>query len=145
MNIILFLIVFFTFLLIYQILPYLPSFTLREGLENEDTTASTTTTTSDTTAVEYQPYNSNDPMILAQQNAGNIEFLKKRVDDLNGMKQTIDNLTENVNKLNDEVGQLAQQQADYAQNLVGTTPPSVSGISTDTTTATATPVPTTTA
>jgi hypothetical protein len=121
MYVISFLIIFFTFLLIYQLLP---SFSLKEGLENPP---------------EYQPYDTaNNPMILAQQNAGNIEVLKKRVDDLNGMKQSIDDLTQNVNKLNDEVGQISQQQADYAQNLVGSTPPSISGTSTDTTTTTPT-------
>lgn len=119
MYVISFLIIFFTFLLIYQLLP---SFSLKEGLENPP---------------EYQPYDTaNNPMILAQQNAGNIEVLKKRVDDLNGMKQSIDDLTQNVSKLNDEVGQISQQQADYAQNLVGSTPPSISGTSSDSTTPT---------
>ena len=110
MYVILFLIVFFTFLLIYQL--FLACYSLKECLENSD---------------QYQPYNDNNPVILSQQNAANIEVLKKRVDDLNGMKQTMNNLTQNVNKLNDEVDQLSQQQANYAQSLVGNTPPSISG------------------
>jgi uncharacterized protein YoxC len=110
MYIILFLIVFFAFLIIYQLI--LAHYSLKEGLENSD---------------QYQPYNDNNATMISQQNAANIEVLKKRIDDLNGIKQTIDNLTQNVNKLNVQVDQLSQQQANYAQSLVGDTPPSISG------------------
>jgi hypothetical protein len=78
------LIIFFTFLIGYQlfleILTFINQDNLVEGLENKSTN-------------EYKPYNPNDPnntLILAQQNAGNIEFIKGRIDDLDGVKLMFD-------------------------------------------------------
>ena len=94
-----------------------------EGLENETTTTTTNTT-------EYQPYNVSDPnnsLILAQQNAGNIEVLKGRIDKFDGVKENIDRMQENINSMQVQVDGLVQQQADFAQDLVGDTPPTVTG------------------
>ena len=98
-----------------------------EGLEN----ATTTTTPSVQT---YQEYNTNDPnnpnsaLILAQQNAGNIEYLKQRVNDLMGMKQQVTDISLNVVALNDQVAGLVQQQATYAQSIAGSQPVNITGI-----------------
>ena len=94
-----------------------------EGLENETTTTNTNTN-------EYQPYNVSDPnnsLILAQQNAGNIEVLKGRIDKFDGVKENIDRMQENINSMQVQVDGLVQQQADFAQDLVGDTPPEVTG------------------
>jgi hypothetical protein len=110
-----------------------------EGLENEtDTTSTNTDTTSSTNNSDatYQPYNMNDPnnaLILGQQNAGNIEYLKQRVQDLSGIKERVDNMQESINSLQTQVDGLVQQQADYAQELAGSQPAEITGTEGETT------------
>ena len=94
---------------------------LIEGLENEDTT---------TTTQDYKPYNLNDPnnsLILAQQNAGNIEVLKGRIDNLDGVKKRVDDMQQSIDSMQTQIDGLVQQQADYAQEIAGSTPPEVTG------------------
>lgn len=96
---------------------------LIEGLENEDlnTTAS---------SQEYKPYNLNDPnnsLILAQQNAGNIEVLKGRIDNLDSVNKKVDDIQQSINLMQTQIDGLVQQQADYAQEIAGSTPPKVTG------------------
>lgn len=79
---------------------------------------------------EYKPYNMNDPnsaLILAQQNAGNIEVLKGRIDGLDEDRKNITNLQQQVASIQTQVDGIVQQQADYAQSLAGTTPPEITG------------------
>lgn len=117
------LIFIFVFLMGYQ--AYLAMFPnkLIEGLENEDTTTTNTTQ-------EYKPYNLNDPnnsLILAQQNAGNIEVLKGRIDNLDGVKKRVDDMQQSIDSMQTQIDGLVQQQADYAQEIAGSTPPEVTG------------------
>lgn len=96
---------------------------LIEGLENGDTT------TSDSTQ-EYKPYNLNDPnnsLILAQQNSGNIEVLKGRIDNLDGVKKKVNDMQQSIDLMQTQIDGLVQQQADYAQEIAGSTPPEVTG------------------
>jgi len=96
---------------------------LIEGLENGDTTSSSTTQ-------EYKPYNLNDPnnaLILAQQNAGNIEVLKGRIDGFDGVKKRVDDMQQSIDSMQTQIDGLVQQQADYAQEIAGSTPPEVTG------------------
>jgi hypothetical protein len=119
------LIMVFVCLILYQGISALGAFglasnktTLIEGLENADTVQ------------EYKPYNLNDPnnsLILAQQNAGNIEVLKGRIDGLDGVKQRVDDMQQSMNLMQTQIDGLVQQQADYAQELAGSTPPTVTG------------------
>jgi hypothetical protein len=91
-----------------------------EGLENESNT--------------YQPYNLNDPnnaLILAQQNAGNIEVLKGRIDSLDNIKERVDNIQQSVDSMQTQIDGLVQQQADYAQELAGSEPPTITGTNED--------------
>jgi len=97
---------------------------LIEGLENEDTTTNSSSTQ------EYKPYNLNDPnnsLILAQQNAGNIEVLKGRIDNLDGVKKKVDDMQQSIDSMQTQIDGLVQQQADYAQEIAGSTPPDVTG------------------
>jgi len=117
------LIVLFVILIGYQV--YLAMFPskLIEGLENGDTTTSSSTQ-------EYKPYNLNDPnnsLILAQQNAGNIEVLKGRIDNLDGVKKKVDDMQQSIDSMQTQIDGLVQQQADYAQQIAGSTPPEVTG------------------
>lgn len=117
------LIVFFTCLIGYQIflalLLFINKGSLVEGLENNTN--------------EYKPYNTNDPnnpnsaLILAQQNAGNIEVLKGRVDGLDGVKARVDTMQQNVDSMQTQIDALVQQQADYANDLAGSEPATITG------------------
>jgi hypothetical protein len=102
------LILFFIILLIYQIfLAYIGN--TIEGLENE-----------------YNPYPPN-ALILAQQNAGNIEFLKKKMEDLTGLNKEVQDISGNVVTLQDQVNQMVIAQQQYATQMTGGTPPTISG------------------
>jgi hypothetical protein len=88
-----------------------------------------------TTIKEYQPYNLNDPnnsLILAQQNAGNIEVLKGRIDNLDGVKEKLDTMRENIDSIQIQMDGLVQQQADFAQEIAGSTPPEITGTNNET-------------
>ena len=123
------LILLFLFLLVYQV--YLVNDTfgsntyssnLIEGLENEEETSPT--------IQEYKPYNLNDPnnsLILPQQNAGNIEVLRGRIDTLDGVKKKVDDIQQSISSMQVQIDTLVRQQAEYAQDLAGTTPPSITG------------------
>ena len=117
------LIMIFIILISYQIILgfYDKGNSLIEGMENENSTTSTS---------DYKPYNLNDPnnaLILAQQNAGNIDYLKGRVEDLTGVKKKVDDMQQNIDSIQTQMDALVQQQADAAQELVGTTPPTITG------------------
>lgn len=100
------LIIFFILLIGFQFISSF--FSLREGL--------TTTTT-------YKPYNANDPnnaLILSQQNAGNIEYLKGRITDLDTMKGKVDSVSKNMSAMQTQIDALVQQQAQYANDIAQT-------------------------
>jgi hypothetical protein len=109
-----FMIVFFSLLIISQI--FLAQFTYYEGFESNS---------------GYQQYNMNDPnnvLILAKQNAGNIQFLKEQVDSLNKLKITVDDLSVRVTNLEQNVVDLMQQQKDYANELTGGKEANITGV-----------------
>ena len=123
------LIAFFSLLIIYQI--FLEHFIEKtiEGMDNE-----------------YQDYNTNDPnnvMILAQQNAGNIQVLKQQLDSLLSLDQEVKDISGNVVLLQQQVNDLVQAQQNYATQMTPTSTPDISGVE-DTTTTTSTDVVTTT-
>lgn len=106
------LIIIFILLMTYQIFLAHFSDSIIEGLEN------------------YKEYDTNDPnnvMILAQQNAGNIEVLKQEFEKVSGLKQQVDDISGNMINLTKQVDDLVQAQQDYlAQNLPAE-PPEISG------------------
>jgi len=111
------LIILFLFLLSYQLFTTFHSHSnIIEGME-----------TSTTSYAEYDTKNPDNALILSQQNAGNIAYLKQQIDDLFKMKTTVDSLSEQVTALNTQVQGIAQQQADFAQQLGGSSPPDISG------------------
>ena len=118
------LIVLFVIFISYQIYLAMLSSTfstsLIEGLENNDTTSS------------YKPYVI-DPLILSQQNAGNIEVLKGRINDLDGVKQSVNDLKQSINAMQTQIDGLVNQQANYAQEIAGSTPVDITGTDYDTT------------
>lgn len=112
------LIIFFSLLIFYQL--FLEHFTnqLIEGMDNE-----------------YQNYNTNDPnnvMILAQQNAGNIQVLKQQLDTLLSLDQEVKDISGNVVLLQQQVNDLVQAQQNYATQMAPATTPEISGATTTT-------------
>jgi hypothetical protein len=110
------LIVFFLLLISYQI--FLAYFgTIIEGMDS-------------TTYVDYNTtITTTDAMALAQQNAGNISYLKNRLDTLNldGVRQEVDDISGNVAQLSTQVNQILQAQADYSQQMLPSTTPVITG------------------
>ena len=97
------LIIFFISIIFYKILFYIgTSFHLIEGLENS-----------------YKEYGGNDPLILAQQNAGNIEYLKSRVEEVTNVKNDVNTMKQDMQTMQIQVDGLVQQQADMATELSG--------------------------
>ena len=153
------LIVIFVFLISYQIYLEILQPKLIEGMDSDTTTDTSTTPTTTTTSttptptpssssssnsnssssssstLAYQDYSSSDSatnsMILAQQNAGNIEYIKSRLLELDKVKQDVTDISGNVVQLTDNVEQLVQQQADYSQQQLPSSPPDISGASYD--------------
>jgi len=88
----------------------------KEGMDNQTTT--------------YKDYDLNDPsnaLILAEQNAGNISYLKSRIDDVMNLKSTIDTMQQNITALQTQVDGLVQQQASFAQEMAGSDPVTITG------------------
>jgi len=112
-SIIILLIIFFIFLLSYQVFLNWDNPTTIEGL-----------------TTEYSPYDTNNPdnaLILSQKNAGNIASLKEQIDDISNLKPTVDDLKKQIDLLNTQVQDLVKQQANFAQQIAGDKPPEVTG------------------
>ena len=78
----------------------------------------TSTTITEGLATEYQPYSGSDPLILAQQNAGNIEYIKSRLDDAMNLKKNPEfvAVSSAVDTLTQQVAVLYQQQQSIASS-----------------------------
>ena len=109
------LIVFFLFLIIYQIVLAYFGDNVVEGL------------------TKYKPYGDKDALILGQQNAGNIIVLKGEIDDLTGLKQEFQDLSSNYSGLQSQVNSLVKAQNDYTNQMTGGSEAQITGTTTDTT------------
>jgi uncharacterized protein YqgQ len=110
------LILFFVILIIIQLILANHN---TEGLENNN---------------EYKSYDMNDPnnaLILGQQNAGNINYLKKRMDDIQNMRQEVDDLGKNYQNLQKQVDDLVLAQQEYTTKMIGDEPPEITGAVSD--------------
>ena len=108
------LILFFIFLILYQI--FLAQF--KKPIVEGNT--------------GYQDYDTSDPknvMILAQQNAGNISALRSQLGDANKLKSKVDDITANISNLQTQVDGLVQSQQQTGTDAAGgnTEPIEVSG------------------
>ena len=77
---------------------------------------------------EYKPY-PQDPLILAQQNAGNIEYLKQKIAGLENMQKEVVDISLNLTSVNEQIQGLIQQQQQSATQLVGNKPLTITGTS----------------
>jgi len=151
------LILFFTFLFGYQVYLAITSSyldikpyslnsngVLIEGLENNDDTTSATPV-----EIPYSSSDINNFVKITQTNAEDINILKGKVDnlqtltgDINMLKGKVDNLDEEnvkikrridnteqrVETMQEQINGLVEQQLEYADTLVGSTPIKVSGL-----------------
>ena len=118
------LILFFIILIGYQII--LANHVM-EGLKNNINASSSVNNSS------YNQYDTNNPnnaLILAQQNAGNIDYLKQRFDSIQGVFQQVQDLSGNVATLQDQVNGLVSAQQQYATQMTGGTAPEITGATT---------------
>ena len=123
------LIIFFIILIFYQVflsnisnMVYKMTHGIIEGMD----------TTATTTSQQYQPYDMNNPnnaLILAQQNAGNIQVLKQQVDKVIGLDKEVQDISGNLATLTTQVTNLMTAQQEYVQTNLPSSPPQVTGTS----------------
>jgi len=107
------LIVFFIFLILYQIL--LASGSVVEGLENASSGDSSSSSCSSS--------------ILAYKNSAAIQILQDQVNKLLGLDKEVQDISGNVTALNQQVAALVNQQAQAATQLAGNKPLMTTGLS----------------
>ena len=76
---------------------------------------------------QYDKEISHNTFLMAQQNAGNIEYLKERIGAVQDMYQQVRDLSANVTALSTQVNGLVQSQQQYATQISGSEPPTVTG------------------
>ena len=105
---------FFLLLICYLVFDeiYKYNSSILEGLDNGDT---------------YKEYDGDDPMILGQQNAGNIAALKSQMDDILALKQEVTDMSLNMVKMSGQLNDFASAQSDKSDETVGTEEPSITG------------------
>jgi len=115
------LIVFFTILIFYQIFLSHVIFKVNDNMmEGLDTMASQ----------QYQPYDMNNPnnaLILAQQNAGNIQVLKQQVDKILKLDKEVQDISGNLITLTSQVTKLMESQEQLAKSNLPESPPVITG------------------
>lgn len=87
--------------------------TVKEGLDFPDTDMPSSTKPK---VAVYEAYK-DDPLILGKLNAGNIEFLKTRMDQLQGSSSGLSTIESKVNLLQLQVQTLLKQQAGLVTSL----------------------------
>lgn len=120
------LIILFVVLFLYNV--FLANKKVIENMESDDSTK-------DDSEGEYKDYNK-DPMILAQQNAGNIQVLRKQIDKAMEMINKIDPKQEDMQKQVDSntnsIQTIIQGQQDNANQKAGMdsdpTPADITGL-----------------
>jgi len=135
------LLIFFIFLIAYQIILACFKKSLIEGMLDVVPTISPTFTPTSAPSNEmlpnltinqvYRQYDkkiADNTFLMAQQNAGNIEYLKQRIDAIQGMNQQVQDLSGNVDVLQKQVTGLVQTQQDYANQITGGSEPEVTGL-----------------
>lgn len=80
---------------------------------------------------QYDKKIADNTFLMSQQNAGNIEYLKQRIDDVQGMNKQLQDLSGNVQDLQSQMDLLIQANQQYTTQMIGTTTPQISGLETD--------------
>lgn len=118
------LIVFMIFFFIYSLFMHVFRPHLLEGMTSTDV-AEPNPVSSNTT--KYEPY-PEDPLILAKQNAANIEYLKQRINDVDSVKKDVKQNTDDIANLGKQVNAILESQANQAIKATGGKPMTVTGV-----------------
>lgn len=99
--------IFFTFLLFFLLLFVMDKKKHRflEGAANQKDS--------------YQSYSGNDPMILAQKNAANIEYLQERLKELQSLEKNFTSLQTDVKDNKSAINQMSQIAAQHLTQVTG--------------------------
>jgi len=138
MSLIYILIIFFVCLIGYQLFLAFSKKSLIEGMtdgeeeggdvvDSESTpTTDTTTTTSSSTDPTYQPYqggsSADQALSLSKQNQYNIEYLQSKYKEIEGVKNDITKMKQDIDTLDTSVNDLAQSAADLGTQVTGGQP-----------------------
>jgi len=77
---------------------------------------------------QYDKKIADNTFLLAQQNAGNIEYIKQRLDSVQGLNQQVQDLSGNVQNLQTQVDDLVSAQKEYAMQMTDNgNPPEITG------------------
>jgi hypothetical protein len=133
MIIILFLILFFLILILNQIFSDYFQSTIIEGMI--ETISSTNNPNNEiipnvTINQVYRQYDKKIPdntFLMTQQNAGNIEYLKQRMDSVQSIFKEVQDLSGNVSTLQDQLNGLLITQKQYASQITGDSVPNITG------------------
>jgi hypothetical protein len=115
------LIVLFVCLIGYQIFLAISPKSMVEGMENEDTETTDTTDTTETTDPNFIPYeggNSADKALsLATQNQYNIEYLNKKIKDVDKVNDDIAKMKMDIDNQQQQLGDISTQMSDVGNNI----------------------------
>lgn len=126
------LIVLFVCLIGYQIFLAISPKSMVEGMENEDTEITETTETTETTDptettgttdpnfIPYEGGNSADKALsLATQNQYNIEYLNKKIKDVDKVKDDIDKMKLEMDNQQQQLGDISTQLSTVGTDITG--------------------------
>lgn len=142
-----FLIIFFLLLITYQIISNYFKYNVIEGMLDVIPTISpqfipTSSPTNEmlpnlTINQVYRQYDkkiADNTFLMAQQNAGNIEYLKQRMDSVQGLYNEVQDISGNVATLQNQLNNLIITQQQYASQITdGGTVPNITGTTSDST------------
>jgi hypothetical protein len=143
LTVINFLILFFILLITFQIILAYSKSSIIEGMMDVVPTISPSFTPTSSPSNEmlpnltinqvYRQYDkkiADNTFLMSQQNAGNIEYLKQRIDAVQGIFNQVQDLSGNVQALQDQVNGLVTAQQDYATQMTGGVAPDITGATT---------------
>ena len=137
LTILIFLIIFFLFLITYQITTSYFKTNITEGMLDVVPTTSPTNEMFPNLTVNqvYKQYDkkiADNTFLISQQNAGNIEYLKQRVDAIQGIFNEVQDISGNVAALQNQINGLIIAQQQYASQITGGgTVPNITGLTSD--------------
>jgi len=124
------LIAFFVSMFLYHLFLAVKNNKLIEGMDN-NTTEEEDNQNGEFTYKDY----ARDPLILGEQNAGNITYLKQRLDDISTDSSDIDKMQTTIDALQQQVNDLGTQISELGSNMISSNPPDTSDITQPETTA----------
>ena len=137
MSLIYILIIFFVCLIGYQLFLAFSKKSLIEGMtdgeeeggdvvDSESTPTTDTTTSSSSSDPTYQPYqggsSADQALSLSKQNQYNIEYLQSKYKEIEGVKNDITKMKQDIDTLDTSVNDLAQSAADLGTQVTGGQP-----------------------